>query len=84
LVFSVVSFLLAFPPISYMHSCSPTFMLHALPISSSLTWLFHAYCGDICGLISIQNFTFLVPVSPYMSPSSRKLKKNFAVRHFII
>jgi hypothetical protein len=34
----VVSFLLAFPPISYMHSQSPPFVLHALPISSSLTW----------------------------------------------
>jgi hypothetical protein len=33
-----VSYLLAFPPISYMHSASPPFMLHALPISSSLTW----------------------------------------------
>jgi hypothetical protein len=31
------SLLLAFPPISYMHS-SPPFVLHALPISSSLTW----------------------------------------------
>jgi hypothetical protein len=28
----VVSFLLAFPPISYMHSSSPTFVLHALSI----------------------------------------------------
>jgi hypothetical protein len=36
LVFLVVSFLLAFPPISYMHSSSPQFVLHALPISSSL------------------------------------------------
>jgi hypothetical protein len=27
----VVSFLLAFPPISYMHSSSPPFLLHALP-----------------------------------------------------
>jgi hypothetical protein len=38
LVFLVVSFLLAFPPISYMHSFSPTFVLHTLPTSSSLTW----------------------------------------------
>jgi hypothetical protein len=38
LVFPVVSFLLDFPPISYMHSSSPPFVLHALPISSSLTW----------------------------------------------
>jgi hypothetical protein len=37
LVFLVVSFLLAFPPISYIHSASPPFVLHALPISSSLT-----------------------------------------------
>jgi hypothetical protein len=27
------------PPISYMHSSSPTFVLHAPPISS-LTWSF--------------------------------------------
>jgi hypothetical protein len=33
----VVSFLLAFPPVSFMHSSSPPFVLHALPISSSLT-----------------------------------------------
>jgi hypothetical protein len=38
LVFPVVSFLLDFPPISYMHSSSPPFVLHALPISSALTW----------------------------------------------
>jgi hypothetical protein len=36
LVFLLVSFLLAFPPISYMHSSSPQFVLHALPISSGL------------------------------------------------
>jgi hypothetical protein len=36
LVFLVVSFLLAFPPISYMHSSSPPFVLHALPITSAL------------------------------------------------
>jgi hypothetical protein len=35
LVCLVVSFLLAFSPISYMHSSSPPFVLHALPISSS-------------------------------------------------
>jgi hypothetical protein len=34
----VVSFLLSFPPISYIHSTSLTFVLHALCISSSLTW----------------------------------------------
>jgi hypothetical protein len=35
LVFLVVSFLLAFPPISYMHFPSPPFVPHALPISST-------------------------------------------------
>jgi hypothetical protein len=40
LVFLKVSFLLAFPPITYMHSTSNPFVLHALPISSSLTWSF--------------------------------------------
>jgi hypothetical protein len=40
LVFLVVSFLLAFPPISYMHFSSPPFVLHTLPIPSSLSWSF--------------------------------------------
>jgi hypothetical protein len=34
----VVSFLLDFLPISYMHSSSPPFVLHALPISSFFTY----------------------------------------------
>jgi hypothetical protein len=38
LVFLVVSFLLPFPPKSYMHSYYLTLVLYALPISSSLTW----------------------------------------------
>jgi hypothetical protein len=33
-------FLLTFPPISYTHSSSLPFVLHALPTSSSLTWSF--------------------------------------------
>jgi hypothetical protein len=32
-------FLSGFPTISYMHSSSPPFVLHAPPTSSSLTWL---------------------------------------------
>jgi hypothetical protein len=43
LVFLVVSFLLAFPPKSYMHSSSPPFMLYIMPISCSLTWSFSLY-----------------------------------------
>jgi hypothetical protein len=35
-VFLVVSFLLVFPPISYMHSSSPPFVLHTLPTSFSI------------------------------------------------
>jgi hypothetical protein len=38
----LVSSLLAVPQISYMHSSSLPFVLHARPISSSLTWLFLA------------------------------------------
>jgi hypothetical protein len=38
LVFLVVSFILAFSPISYMHSSSIQCVLHALFISFSLTW----------------------------------------------
>jgi hypothetical protein len=40
MVFPVVSFLVTFPPISYMHSSSPALVLRALPISSFLTWSF--------------------------------------------
>jgi hypothetical protein len=40
LVFPVVSFLLAFPPISYMQSSSTPFVLHALPTLFSLTCSF--------------------------------------------
>jgi hypothetical protein len=40
LVFPVGSFLLAFPTIFYTHSSSPIFVLHALPIPSSLSWSF--------------------------------------------
>jgi hypothetical protein len=39
-VFLVVSFLLAFPPVFYVHSSSPQFVLHALGIWFSLTWSF--------------------------------------------
>jgi hypothetical protein len=41
LVFLVVSFLLAFPPISYVNSSSPAFVLHAVSNSSSFTWRSH-------------------------------------------
>jgi hypothetical protein len=41
LFFLVVSSHLAFPPISYMHSSSPPFVLHARLISSSLAWYFN-------------------------------------------
>jgi hypothetical protein len=46
-VFLVVSFLLAFPQISYMHSSSPPFVLHALPISSSLTSSFELWMRSL-------------------------------------
>jgi hypothetical protein len=39
----VVSCLLAFPPIIYKYSSSPLFLLHTLPISSSLTSSFECY-----------------------------------------
>jgi hypothetical protein len=42
-VFPVVSYLLAFPSISYMQSSSPPFVLHALPISFSFTFSFKLY-----------------------------------------
>ena len=38
MAFPVVSFVLAFPQISYTHSSSPPFVLHALSTSSSLTY----------------------------------------------
>jgi hypothetical protein len=39
----VVSFLLSFPPISYMHSSFPPFVLYALLISFTLTRSFQLY-----------------------------------------
>jgi hypothetical protein len=39
-------FPLALPPKSYMHSFSPPFVLHALPMSSSLTWPFWLYFSE--------------------------------------
>jgi hypothetical protein len=62
LVFLVVSFLLAFPPISYMHSSSPPFVLHALPISrlhkcglltGFLPKFFYCHAEMICSLVSL-------------------------------
>jgi hypothetical protein len=57
------SFLLACPPISYMHSCSPPFVIHAPPISSfdnfnNLTILKICYISNNCSTVtcvSIQN-----------------------------
>jgi hypothetical protein len=43
LVVIVVSYPLAFPPITYTRSLSPQFVLHAAPISSSLIWSFFAF-----------------------------------------
>jgi hypothetical protein len=40
LVFLMVSSLLAFQTLPYMRSTSTPFVLHALPISFSLTWSF--------------------------------------------
>jgi hypothetical protein len=56
LVFLVTSFILVFPPISYMHSSSPTFVLHALPMSSSLTWSFQLYLAKSKGLKYIDKY----------------------------
>jgi hypothetical protein len=39
-VHNITSFLLAFPPKSYLHSSFPPFMLHTLLTSPFLTWLF--------------------------------------------
>jgi hypothetical protein len=41
----VISFLLVSPLKLCMHSCSPPCLLHALPISSSLTWRYYLYHG---------------------------------------
>jgi hypothetical protein len=48
----VVSFILASPPISYMHSPSPPFVLHALPISSFLTIIIIIIINIIIALLS--------------------------------
>jgi hypothetical protein len=44
----VVSFLLTFPPISYMRSSSPPFVLHALSISSSYQILEYYLKYEVC------------------------------------
>jgi hypothetical protein len=59
LVFPVVSFLLAFSPVPYMHSSSPPLMLHALPRVSSLTCLVtNMWCkynlGKIKGFLTLK------------------------------
>jgi hypothetical protein len=63
LVILVVSFLLAFPSISYMHSSSPPFMLHVLPISFSLTWSFQLYLSKSTSYEAAHYAVFFDPPS---------------------
>jgi hypothetical protein len=51
--FLVNSFPLAFPPIAYMHSSFPPFMLHILAISSSLTWSFYYVFSSINNWVGV-------------------------------
>jgi hypothetical protein len=67
LVFPVVSFLLAFPPIPYMHSSSPTFVLHVLPISSSLTWSFNLYLENSTSYVGPHYVVFSNLLSLHLS-----------------
>jgi hypothetical protein len=73
LVFLVVSFLLAFPPISYMHSSSPPFFLHALPISSS--WLDH--CNYVWRGVQLMKLLIMQfpPISRHFSNGCIPLEK---------
>jgi hypothetical protein len=68
-VFLVVTFHVAFPPKSYMHSSSPPSVLHAMPISSSLTRLYspenralHIYRSEILWYYIIDKFYSIVIV----------------------
>jgi hypothetical protein len=64
LVFLVVSFLLTCPPISYMHSYSPPFVLHAPPISFFLTWLGHVeHAWAKWMKYRVENFVFFFTTS---------------------
>jgi hypothetical protein len=67
LVFLVVSFPLAFPPIIYTHSSSSPFVLHDQPISSSSTSLFWLHLAKstnqlLCNLLhSLVTSSFFDP-----------------------
>jgi hypothetical protein len=47
-----------------MHSSSPRFVLHALPISSSLTWSFYLYLENITNY-ETPNFLYVTAIGKY-------------------
>jgi hypothetical protein len=72
LAFPVVSCLLTFPPIYYVPSSSPPFVLHTLPISSSLTWSFWLYLAKSISYDVFSNFPSLHPSSAVDSVTEEK------------
>jgi hypothetical protein len=62
-----VSFLLTFPPIFYIHSPSPPFMLHALPISFSFTLSFYLYLARSTTYEVLHYVVFISLPSPHLS-----------------
>jgi hypothetical protein len=67
------SFLLIFPPISYTHSPSPSF----LPIPSSLTWYHSNY------IWRIQAMKLLIMKFPPISPHLISLRSKYSPQHLL-
>jgi hypothetical protein len=65
------AFLLAFPPITYMHSSSLPFSLHVLPISSVKGTSYEApHLAVLSNILSLHLFEILFPApSVYVPPS---------------
>jgi hypothetical protein len=78
-VFLVVSFLLSFPPIPYVHSSSPPFVLHAMPISSN-NILFNFNL-----VVRISSPALLIPYScRCVKPCSTRWSKLTKFREFFV
>jgi hypothetical protein len=75
----MVSFLLAFPPKSYMQFCFLLYVLHALPISYSLTWTF-CYTWWRVHVTVLLIMQFLQPLSLHVSSQ----RKSSIIRQMVL
>jgi hypothetical protein len=81
-VFPVVSFLLTIPPKSYMNSSSNLCVLHALSISSSVTWSFSLYLAKSTKSWSSSLCSFLQPyIISYLLSANILLSARFSNTH---